>query len=79
MYGYKVLKLIRKLDKIDFKFKKAKLNLHFLDNSGDRNLMASFLKLKLANKMLENADVCKLYQQPAKFGSVYMSAKKMSR
>ena len=62
-YGRGTLKLIRKFEKVDFKFKKATLDLDFLYYCCNNNLIPTFLKFKLANKMLDNSDVYKLCQQ----------------
>ena len=59
-YGREILKLIRKFEKVDFKFKKATLHLDFLYYSRNNNLIPTFLKFKLANKTLANSDVYKL-------------------
>ena len=58
-----MLKLIRKFEKVDFKFKKATLNLDFLYYRHNNNFIPAFLKLKLTNKMLANSDVYKLCQE----------------
>ena len=62
-YGREILKLIRKFEKVDFKLKKATLNLDFLYYCRNNNLIPTFLKFKSANKTLANSDVYKLYQQ----------------
>ena len=62
-YGREILKLIRKFEKVDFKFKKATLDLDFLYYCRNNNLIPTFLKFKLANKTLANSDVYKLCQQ----------------
>ena len=58
-----MLKLIRKFEKVDFKFKRATLDLDFLYYCRNNNLIPTFLKFKLANKTLANSDVYKLCQQ----------------
>ena len=62
-YGSEILKLIRKLEKVYFKFKKATFDLDFLYCCRNNNLIPTFLKFKLANKTLANSDVYKLCQQ----------------
>ena len=59
-YGCKILKLIRKFEKLDFKFNKATLDLDFLYYYCNNNLIPTFVKF---NKMLANSDVYKLCQQ----------------
>ena len=54
-YGREILKLIRMFEKVDFKFKKAILDLDFLYYCRNN-------KFKLANKMLTNSDVYKSCQ-----------------
>ena len=61
--GREILKRVRKFAKVDFKFEKATLDLDFLYYCGNNNLIPTFLKFKLPNKMLANSDVYKLCQQ----------------
>ena len=56
-YGCEILKLIRRFEKIDFKFNKATLDLDFLYYCHNNNLIPTFLKLP--NKKLANSDVYK--------------------
>ena len=62
-YRCKILKLIRKFEKVNFKFKKATLDLDFLYYCRNNNLIPTFLKFKLANKTLANSDVYKSCQE----------------
>ena len=62
-YGREILKVIRKFEKVDFKFKKETLDLDFLYYCSNNNWIPTFLKFKLANKTLANSDVYKLCQQ----------------
>ena len=62
-FGREILKRVRKFAKVDFKFEKATLDLDFLYYCGNNNLIPTFLKFKLPNKMLANSDVYKLCQQ----------------
>ena len=43
-YGREILKLIRKFEKVDFKYKKAILDLDFLYCCSNNNLILTFLK-----------------------------------
>ena len=52
-----------RFEKVDFKFKKATLDLGFLFYCRNNNLIPTFLKFKLANKTLANSDVYKSCQQ----------------
>ena len=61
-YGCEILKLIRKFEKVDFKFKKAIIDLDFLHYCQNNNLIPTFLKFKSANKVLANSDVYKSCQ-----------------
>ena len=61
-YGCEILKLIRKFEKVDFKFKKAIIDLDFLYYCRNNNLIPTFLKFKSANKVLANSDVYKSCQ-----------------
>ena len=61
-YGCEILKLIRKFEKVDFKFKKAIIDLDFLYYCQNNNLIPTFLKFKSANKVLANSDVYKSCQ-----------------
>ena len=62
-YGRKILKLIRKFEKVDFKFKKATLDLDFLYYCRNNNLIPTFLKFNSVNKALANSDLYKLCQE----------------
>ena len=61
-YGCQILKLIRKFEKVDFKFEKGTLDLDFLYYCRNNNLIPTFLKFKSANKLLANSDVYKSCQ-----------------
>ena len=62
-HGRETLKLVRKFEKVDFKFKKATLDSGFLYYCRNNNLIPTFLKFKLAKKMLANSDVYISYQE----------------
>ena len=49
-YGDTVVKQVRKLEKLDFKCKKASLDLQFLQISKSENAIPNFLKFNLANR-----------------------------
>ena len=51
------------MKKVDFKFKKATLDLYFLSHCRNNNLILTYLKFELANKTLTNSDVYQLCQQ----------------
>ena len=46
------LKRLEKLEKLDFKYKKASLDLQFLQMWKSQNVILNFLKFKLANTLL---------------------------
>ena len=52
-----------RFEKVDFKFKKAALDLGFLFYCRNNNLIPTFLKFKLANETFANSDVYKSCQQ----------------
>ena len=54
---------MKKFEKVDFKFKKATLNLDFLCSYRNNNLIPGFLKFKLSNKAFANSDVYKSCQK----------------
>ena len=50
--GDPVVKLVRKLEKLDFKCKKTLWDLQFLQMCKSQNVILNFLKFKLANRQL---------------------------
>ena len=54
-YNGKVLSKIRKLEKLDFKLCKCKLDIKFLETCLKNGLMLKFLKFKVANSTLRNS------------------------
>ena len=51
-YNGEVLKVIRKFEKVDYKLRKAKLDISFLVKCQNENIIPNFLKFPLANKNL---------------------------
>ena len=51
-YGDKVIKRLRKFEKIDYRLRKAELDLEFLVKCRDNNLISKFLNFRLANRSL---------------------------
>ena len=54
-YSGEILKTIRKCEKVDYKLRKAKLDINFLTKCQQENVIANFLKFHLANKDLRNS------------------------
>ena len=53
-YSGEILKAIRKFEKADYKLGKARLDINFLVRCQYENVVANFLKFRLANKDLRN-------------------------
>ena len=51
-HGDKILKMVRKLEKLDFKLRKAKLDNKFLCNCENNDIIPNFLCFRTANKNL---------------------------
>ena len=51
-YGDKIIKRLRKFEKIDYRIRKAELDLEFLVKCRDNNLIPKFLNFRLANRSL---------------------------
>ena len=51
-YGDKIIKRLRKFEKIDYRLRKAELDLEFLVKCRDNNLISKFLNFRLANRSL---------------------------
>ena len=51
-YSGKILNTIRKFEKVDYKFRMAKLDINFLIKCQRENVIPNFLKFCLANKDL---------------------------
>ena len=58
-YSGEVLKAIRKFEKVDYKLRKAKLDISFLVKCQNENIIPNFLEISLANKNLQNSLTCK--------------------
>ena len=54
-YSGEVLKVIRKFEKVDYKLRKAKLDISFLVKCQNENIIPNFLKFCLANKNLQSS------------------------
>ena len=54
-YNGKVLSKVRKLEKLDFKLRKCKLDIEFLETCLKNSLMPKFLNLKVANSTLHSS------------------------
>ena len=54
-YSEEVLKAICKFEKVDYKLRKAKLDVSFLVKCQNENIIPNFLKFCLANKNLQNS------------------------
>ena len=54
-YSEEILKTIRKFEKVDYKLRKAKLDINFLIKCQRENVIPNFLKFRLANKDLRNS------------------------
>ena len=55
-YGNNTVKTLRKYEKLDYKNRKAKLDLDFLQTCQNNNVMPNFLHFKLANKSLKTSE-----------------------
>ena len=62
-YSGDVLKAVRKFEKIDYKLRKAKLDISFLVKCQNENIVSNFLKFRLANKNLQNSVTYRKCQQ----------------
>ena len=54
-YGSNILKLVRKFEKIDYKLRKAELDICFLHRCDVNDVIPKFLQFRLANKNLRNS------------------------
>ena len=62
-YSGEILKTIRKFEKVDYKLRKAKLDINFLIKCQRQNVIPNFLKFRLANKGLRNSVIYTKCQQ----------------
>ena len=61
-YGEKLLKEVRKFEKLDYKLRKVQLDLDFLSNCKDNDIIPNFLNFRLANKKLQDSFPYKICQ-----------------
>ena len=54
-YGTDLVKNVRKLEKIDYKYRKLQLDLDFLQTCQHSNVIPKFLRFKLANRNLRSS------------------------
>ena len=62
-YSGEVLKVIRKFEKVDYKLRKAKLDISFLVKCQNENIIPNFPKFRMANKNLQNSVTYKKWQE----------------
>ena len=62
-YGEKLVKSVRKLEKLDFKHKKIQLDLEFLQTSKKNNVIPKFLRFNLANGQLSSSHAYNICQK----------------
>ena len=62
-YGNKILKMVRKLEKLDFKLGKTKLDVKFLCNCENNDIVPNFLCFRTANKNLKDSNAYKQCQK----------------
>ena len=62
-YGDPVVKLVRKLEKLDFKCKQTLWDLQFLQMCKSQNVILNFLKFKLANRQLLTSNAYNICQK----------------
>ena len=54
-YGDTIVKLVRKFEKVDFKHRKAALDLNFLQTCRSFNVIPKYLQFRVANKNLRRS------------------------
>ena len=54
-YDNRVVKLVRELKNLDYKTRKCKFHLFFLNLSVDNNVIPKFIQFRVANKELRNS------------------------
>ena len=62
-YGGNLVKSVRKLEKLDFKHKKAQVDLEFLQTCKKNNVIPKFLRFKLANRQLSSSHAYNICQK----------------
>ena len=61
-YSENTVKIIRKLEKLDYRLRKTELDLQFLCKCDDYNVIPNFLNLRLANSHLKYSSTYRLCQ-----------------
>ena len=61
-YSENTVKRIRKLEKVDYRLRKAELDLQFLCKCDDNNIIPNFLNFRLANSHLKYSSTYRLCQ-----------------
>ena len=61
-YSENTVKRIRKLEKLDYRLRKAELDLQFLCKCDDNNIIPNFLNFRLANSHLKYSSTYRLCQ-----------------
>ena len=62
-YDDEIIKMVRKLEKLDFKLRKAKLDIEFLGNCDNNDIIPTFLRFRTANKNLRDSNAYKQCQK----------------
>ena len=60
-YSENTVKRIRKLEKLDYRLRKAELDLLFLCKCDDNNVIPNFLNFRLANSEISNSVTLNIY------------------
>ena len=61
-YSQNTVKRIRNLEKLDYRLRKAELDLEFLCKCDDNNVVPNFLNFRLANSHLKYSSTYRLFQ-----------------
>ena len=61
-YSENTVKRIRKMEKLDYRLRKAELDLQFLCKCDDNNVIPNFLNFRLANSHLQYSSTYRLCQ-----------------
>ena len=56
-YGQNTVKKLRKLEKLDYRLRKAQIDLEFLVNCSNNSVVPKFLNFRVANKPLESGHI----------------------
>ena len=68
--GYDDYLEVRKFERFDFKYRKALLNLEFLQSCKKEKLITKFLQFKVANKRLKSSAACLSCQRSIKYKTI---------